>query len=297
MFALEGAISEDRADLAWSCEEWCFVVLARSVFLERPHVGRISKEYDVHATLVYSPCVATSKKATPKHVEVREKLRTRFQRMSPNTMIPTARDLAKTYKVSAMTVRQALVALQNEGLIYSVPGLGTYISDHLIAKRMVFTSFSQEVAEKGMKPSSKIISAVKTTVKDQKVADDLQISVGDPVYKIERVRYADKIPMAIEETFVSAEFMPGLLDQDLNQSLYEIFKNNYEKPVVRAECVVTPINLNKAQSDLLSCEPKSPALQFIVVAYDARNRVVERCVSVKRGDRYDFRYSISADTN
>lgn len=243
----------------------------------------------------YSAPVAQSKKSTPKHVEVREKLRARFQRMSPNSMIPTAKDLAKTYNVSAMTVRQALVALQQEGLIYSVPGLGTYISDHLIAKRMVFTSFSQEVSERGMKPSSKIISATKSVVKDKKVAEDLQLEVGDPVYRIERVRFADNIPMAIEETLVSADFMPGLLDQDLKQSLYDIFRNAYEKPVVRAECVVTPITLNKQQSELLQCEVKSPALQFLVIAYDARNRVVERCISIKRGDRYDFRYSISAE--
>lgn len=239
--------------------------------------------------------VSKGKRGTPKHVEVREKLRTKFQRMSPNAIIPTAKELAKTYNVSAMTVRQALVALQQEGLIYSVPGLGTYISDHLIAKRMVFTSFSQEVIERGMKPSSQIISSTKTTISDQKVADDLQLAVGDPVYRIERVRYADKIPMAIEETLISAELMPGLLDQDLKQSLYDIFKNVYEKPVMRAECVVTPITVNKHQAELLSCEVKSPALQFLVIAYDARNRVVERCISIKRGDRYDFRYSISAD--
>jgi DNA-binding GntR family transcriptional regulator len=56
--------------------------------------------------------MAAPKKLVPKHVELREKLRSRFQRMSPNALIPSARDLAKTYKVSAMTVRQALVALQ-----------------------------------------------------------------------------------------------------------------------------------------------------------------------------------------
>ena len=74
--------------------------------------------------------MATSKKVVPKHVELREKLRSRFQRMSANALIPSARELAKTYKVSAMTVRQALVALQQEGMIHSVPGLGTYVSDH-----------------------------------------------------------------------------------------------------------------------------------------------------------------------
>lgn len=246
--------------------------------------------------LKYSLRMATPKKSVPKHVELREKLRSRFQRMAPNSLIPSARELSKTYKVSAMTVRQALVALQQEGMIHSVPGLGTYVSDHRMSKRLTFVSFSQEVLERGMTPSSKIVSAIKTTVKDQAVAESLNISLGDPVYKIERVRFADKIPMALEESYVSASLIPGLLDQNLSESLYEILKNTYEKPVTRAECVVSPINLTKRQADLLDTDAKSAALSFVVVAYDARGRALERCHSIKHGDRYDFKYSIQAES-
>jgi GntR family transcriptional regulator len=216
--------------------------------------------------------------------------------MNPNSLIPSARELSKTYKVSAMTVRQALVALQQEGMIHSVPGLGTFVSDHRMSKRLTFVSFSQEVLERGMTPTSKIVSAIKTGVKDQAVAESLGISIGDEVYKIERVRFADKIPMALEESFVSAALIPGLLDQDLSKSLYEIFKNTYEKPVTKAECVVSPMNLSKRQADLLDTDVRSAALNFIVVAYDSRGRALERCNSIKRGDRYDFRYSIQADS-
>jgi GntR family transcriptional regulator len=240
--------------------------------------------------------MAAQKKSVPKHVELREKLRSRFQRMNPNTLIPSARELSKTYKVSAMTVRQALVALQQEGMIHSVPGLGTFVSDHRMSKRLTFVSFSQEVLERGMTPSSKIVSAIKTTANDLAIAESLNISVGDEVYKIERVRFADKIPMALEESFISAALIPGLLDQDLSKSLYDILKNTYEKPVTRAECVVSPMNLSKRQADLLDTDVKSAALNFVVVAYDSRGRALERCSSIKRGDRYDFRYSIQADS-
>jgi GntR family transcriptional regulator len=195
-----------------------------------------------------------------------------------------------------MTVRQALVALQQEGMIHSVPGLGTFVSDHRMSKRLTFVSFSQEVLERGMTPTSKIVSAIKTSVKEQVIAESLGISVGDQVYKIERVRFADKIPMALEESFVSAALIPGLLDQDLSKSLYEIFKNTYEKPVIKAECVVSPMNLSKRQADLLDTDIRSAALNFVVVAYDSRGRALERCNSIKRGDRYDFRYSIQADS-
>jgi GntR family transcriptional regulator len=216
--------------------------------------------------------------------------------MFPNSLIPSARELSKTYNVSAMTVRQALVALQQEGMIHSVPGLGTFVSDHKMSKKLTFVSFSQEVTERGMTPSSKIVSATRTNISDEQLAEQLQLKVGDYAYKIVRVRFADKIPMALEESLISADLMPGLLDQDLTGSLYEIFKNTYEKPVTRAECVVSPINLNKRQADLLDAEIKSPALNFVLIAYDSRGRTIERCESIKRGDRYDFKYSIQAES-
>jgi GntR family transcriptional regulator len=193
-------------------------------------------------------------------------------------------------------VRQALVALQQEGMIHSVPGLGTFVSDHKMSKKLTFVSFSQEVSERGMTPSSKIVSATRTKISDEQLAEQLQLKVGDYAYKIVRVRFADKIPMALEESLISADLMPGLLDQDLTSSLYEIFKNTYEKPVTRAECVVSPINLNKRQADLLDAEIKSPALNFVLIAYDSRGRTIERCSSIKRGDRYDFKYSIQAES-
>ena len=66
--------------------------------------------------------------------------------------------------------------------------------------------------------------------------------------------------------------------------------------MTRAECVVSPINLSKRQADLLDAELKSPALNFVVIAYDSRGRTIERCSSIKRGDRYDFKYSIQAES-
>jgi GntR family transcriptional regulator len=237
----------------------------------------------------------TKGRSAPKHLALRENLRKKFSKLSPDSPIPSALDLARIHKVSVMTVRQALVALQQQGLLYAIPGKGTFVADQRIAKKLVFTSFSQEVIERGMVPSSKVISATRQKLEDPDVAIDLQVDVGDPIYRIVRIRYADGFPLALEESLISADLMPGLLDQNLNNSLYETFKNVYEKPIVRAECIVSPITLNKVEAEYLDSDIKSPALKFIVVAYDARNRVIERCISIKRGDRYDFRYSISAE--
>lgn len=234
----------------------------------------------------------TSRK--PKHVELSEKLTNRFAKLKPHSQIPSARQLSSTYGVSTMTIRQALSSLQSDGLIYTIPGSGTYVSGEKLSKRLVFVSFSEEIREKGMKPSSKILKAERVEVTNKKLADILQIPVGDAAYRIMRVRLADGLPLAIEDTYVPCDNAPGLLDQDLKSSLYEVFKGVYERPVVRADAMVSPLLLDKEQALILKAPVNTPSLMFTITAFDMRGRVMEHCVSVKRGDKYDFKFSIQA---
>jgi GntR family transcriptional regulator len=229
-----------------------------------------------------------------KHIELRERLQNRFSKLKPHSQIPSARQLATTYGVSTMTIRQALSALQADGLLYTIPGSGTYVAGEKLSKKLVFISFSEEVREKGMSPSSSILKAERVEVTNKRLAEILQIPVGEFAYRIKRVRLADKVPLAIEDTHIPCENAPGLLDQDLKGSLYEIFKNVYERPVLRADSAVSPIILDKEQSVILKAPVNTPSLMFNLTAFDARGRTMEHCVSVKRGDKYDFKFSIQA---
>jgi DNA-binding GntR family transcriptional regulator len=76
--------------------------------------------------------------------------------------------------------------------------------------------------------------------------------------------------------------------------LYEIFKDVYERPVIRADSVVSPILLDKEQAEALKAPVNTPSLMFTLTAFDLRGRTMEHCVSIKRGDKYDFKFSIQA---
>lgn len=229
-----------------------------------------------------------------KHVVLREKLQAKFARLKPHSQIPSARELAATYDVSIMTIRQSLAALQADGLIYTIPGSGTYVAGEKLSKKLVFVSFSEEIREKGMKPSSQILKAEKVQVNNKKLADILQIAVGEEAYRIKRVRLADGTPLSIEDTHIPYENAPGLLDHNLKGSLYEIFKEVYERPVIKADSTISPILLDKEQAAALKAPVNTPSLMFTLTAFDMRGRTMEHCISVKRGDKYDFRFSIEA---
>lgn len=229
-----------------------------------------------------------------KHEILRDKLQSKFIKLKPNSKIPSARELASTYDVSIMTIRQSLAALQAEGLIYTIPGSGTYVAGEKLSKKLVFVSFSEEIREKGMTPSSQILKAEKVQVTDKKLAEILQIPVGESAYRIKRVRLANGTPLSIEDTHIPCENAPGLLDHNLKGSLYEIFKDIYERPVVKADSTISPLLLDKDQAAALKAPMNTPSLMFTLTAFDMRGRTMEHCISVKRGDKYEFRFSIEA---
>lgn len=235
---------------------------------------------------------AASKKH--KHVLLREKLQNKFSKLKPHSQIPSTRELAATYDVSVMTVRQSLAALQADGFIYTIPGSGTYVAGEKLSKKLVFVSFSEEIREKGMKPTSQLLKAEKVQVNDRKLAEILQISPGEYAYRIRRVRLADGTPLSVEDTHIPCDNAPGLLDQNLKGSLYELFKDVYERPVVRADSAISPILLDKELAASLKAPLNTPSLMFTLTAFDMRGRTMEHCISVKRGDKYDFRFSIEA---
>lgn len=230
-----------------------------------------------------------------KYILLSQKLQKKFLKLKPHSQIPSVRQLAALYSVSSMTVRQALSELVTEGLIYSVPGSGNYVSGEKLSKRLVFVSFSEEIREKGMKPSSIILKAEKVAITNKTLAEILQIPVGEFAYRIKRVRLADDVALAIEDSYIPCDNAPGLLDQDLKSSLYEIFKDVYERPVVRADSTVSPMLLDKQQAEILKAPANTPSLIFTLTAYDAREKTMEHCISMRRGDLYEFKYSTQAN--
>ena len=46
----------------------------------------------------------------------------------PHTRIPTESEMVETYEVARTTVRRAVGALREEGLVYTVPQRGTYVA-------------------------------------------------------------------------------------------------------------------------------------------------------------------------
>lgn len=75
-----------------------------------------------------------------------------------SSKLPAERELMKIYNVSRTTIRQALLKLENEGLIHKIHGKGNFVSENIIKQELNnFYSFNDKMLSIGKKPSSKLI--------------------------------------------------------------------------------------------------------------------------------------------
>jgi GntR family transcriptional regulator len=77
---------------------------------------------------MYIPIIKNSPK--PAYQQITDSIRKRVLtgELKPNEDLPSIRQLAQDTQVSVITIRRAYSDLENEGLIYSRPGLGYYVA-------------------------------------------------------------------------------------------------------------------------------------------------------------------------
>src|SRR5476649_960867 len=111
----------------------------------------------------------------------------------PEEALPAERQLAADLSVSRITVRKAIDGLVDEGLLVRRPGSGNFINTRIEKNFAKLTSFSEDMRARGRNPRSVWLKRSEGTVSPEE-ALRLRLSPGTPVYRFNRIRYADDVP-------------------------------------------------------------------------------------------------------
>jgi GntR family transcriptional regulator len=207
--------------------------------------------------------------------------------LQPADVLSSERSLAELFGVSRVTIRAALRLLEDEGLVRSAPGVGTFVAAPHLSKAPVLMSFSDEIRARGWTPSSRLLESRLETA-DFGVAHDLSIEPGAKFFEIVRVRLADDVPLSIERVRMPARYFPDLLDHDLTGSLYAVLAEQYGVRISRHERRISAMNIDKPTAELFGLPDRAAGLYVVQSGYDQHGRKVEHGRSLYRGDRYDF---------
>ncbi len=209
--------------------------------------------------------------------------------LRPGDSLPSERDMAAMTGLSRVTVRKALQHLVESGQLVQHRGSGTFVAAPAPVERLEqslahLTSFTEDMARRGrMVQSTWLSRQVVAASPDEMMA--LGLRADDRVVRLERVRKADGVPMAIERATVSTRWLPE--PDDVTDSLYAALARHEARPV-RAVQRITASTLDAADAALLDVEPGTAALRTERVSYLASGPAVELTRSLYRSDMYDF---------
>jgi GntR family transcriptional regulator len=202
----------------------------------------------------------------------------------PEEALPAERQLATDLSVSRITVRKAIDGLVEEGLLVRRPGSGNFINTRIEKNFAKLTSFSEDMRARGRNPRSTWLKRSEGTVSPEE-ALRLRLSPGAPVYRFNRIRYADDVPMCLEYATIVASCLPSL--DAVQLSMYDALEQAGNRPV-RALQRLSALLLNAEQATLLQSHEGAAGLQVERLGFLRDGRAVEFCRSYFRGDMYDF---------
>lgn len=129
----------------------------------------------------------------------------------PGAKLPTEAELASRFGVNRHTVRHALAALAEAGLVLARRGAGVFVAarpeDYPLGRRV---RFAQNIRSSGRTPSRRI-TRLETRPATADEAEALGLGAGAPVHVVEGVSLADAQPLAVFRSVFPAARLPGFL--------------------------------------------------------------------------------------
>lgn len=211
----------------------------------------------------------------------------RSGRLQHGDALPAERDMADEGGISRVTVRKAIDDLVKSGLLVRRHGSGTFVVKPVARMQQPLTqltSFTEDMRRRGMVAGSIWIDrGIHFPTPEETMM--LGLSGGARVARISRLRTANDMPIALENTSLPDDILddPGRVDD----SLYLLLAERGIRPV-RANQRISACTLADRETQLLGVPPGSAALSVQRIAYLDTGRVMEVSRALYRSDAYDL---------
>jgi GntR family transcriptional regulator len=218
----------------------------------------------------------------PLYAQVRQILRQRIEAgiLPPGVVLPSEFALADELAVSQGTVRKALDALAEEGLIVRRQGRGTFVAEHTAAE--VLFRFFKIYGNDGERVLPESCDArIREARATRREARELAVKEGEAVWRITRTRLAQGRPFVRETVTLAKRRLPGLDQREgLPNTLYDLFQREYGLTIARAEERIDAVSASKRDARLLGIKAGAPLVRIDRLAYALDDQPIEWRVSL-----------------
>lgn len=202
--------------------------------------------------------------------------------------IPSETSLTEQYKVSRMTIRQAITTLVEEGYLYKKRGIGTFVADYKLRHDAYkLKGFTEEILELNKKPNNKVIK-FEVKISNAKIAEKLEINAGESVYLVERLRCVDEECVIFERSYMPVKLFPNLTDDNLKGSKYKYVEAVRKERIKESIQEIVPEIVEEPIKTLLEMKENTPILKVKSQTILESGIIFEYTETYFKANRYKF---------
>lgn len=229
--------------------------------------------------------------APPKYFQISREIIAMIQAgaLPAKSPVPSENEIIERYNVSNTTARKALHELEKEGWVTRVKGKGTFVRDYTVVRviNRIF-GFTKNMLEAGRQPATKLIGFHLRQTDHSQTINGRLFTLKGPFCEIERIRYADGVPMMQETRYLSLGLCPDIHRRNLEQSLYTIFEKDYGIHLTEINQMLSAVLLAGESLRPFQLTKPVPAFRVEGVSFCGKDLIIEMEDSVYRGDVYRF---------
>lgn len=205
-----------------------------------------------------------------------------------NEKLPSEFELSKILGVSRATLREALRILEEDNIVSTKHGVGTFVNQKPIVSSGIeeLTSVTKMIEKSGKNAGVRYISTeyINATNADRErfATENLE-----HLLKIERVRTADDDPVVFCIDMIPKDLI-ALESVHQEESLFQLIENETQKRIAYAVTYIEPVSGEALIYDILNCNSDQSLLLLKQMHYTEEDEPFLYSANYFRPDRFSF---------
>ncbi len=208
--------------------------------------------------------------------------------LRPGDQLPSEAQLCERYGVSPMTVRRAINALVEQGVIIAEQGRGTFVKPIAMSEATFGLKNLQDLLDDTENTKVNILEA-RIIRADERVARKLDIALGQRTVYIRRIIHTKNLPVLYHREYLIYDPKRPIVEAELEvTALQRLFSGAGETILKRGEISLEATLLNEEEAQLLQVELPQAAFCFEHLFYDFDDRPISWGWFIGRNDLLRF---------
>lgn len=241
------------------------------------------------------PNLIDATSATPMYRQIAEYIYDQITSgiLPPGSAVGSELVLQETFKVSRVTIRQAIGLLVRQGLVVRKQGKGTFVGHGLLDFPLDALEGTRErVASYGLPTSSKVVGfqTIKGSILVRRI---LALNPDELVTQIKRIDFADSKTLAFATIYLPEKLTSNLSEDALSvEALYPLLEQAADVVAYQAAQTIEAVGASTDVARRLKIPVGAPVLRVKRTTRDEENRPFEHSVVVFPAKAVQFSVSL-----